>query len=70
MIELTLFDGRRQYVAPSAIASVAETGASSQWHGVRAVVKLFDGTVIEVRDSAQEVMRSIQRFAQATGPKT
>jgi len=69
MIELTLVDGRRKYVAPSAIASVTETGASSQWHGIRAVVKLFDGTSVEVCDSAHEVMRAIQRFAQPTEPK-
>ena len=28
-------------------AKVTEAGTSSQWHGIRAVVRLFDGSIIE-----------------------
>ena len=53
MIEIRAHNGTRHYVSPAAIASVSETGASSMWHGVRSIVRLFDGTVIESDDTAE-----------------
>lgn len=56
MIKLTDSNGRAHYVAVSAIATVCEASTSSQWHGIRAIVKLFDKTVIEASDTASEVI--------------
>lgn len=55
VIRITGIDGRAHYVSPSAIASITEAGASSQWHGVKAIVRLFDGRVIEASETAQEI---------------
>ena len=55
MIKLTDINGHTRYVAASAIASVTEAGASSQWHGIKSIVKLFDGLVIECQQTADDV---------------
>jgi hypothetical protein len=59
MIKLTGINGNNHYLAPPAIASVQEAGVSSQWHGVRAIVRTFDGLTLEVREDAAEVARLI-----------
>lgn len=43
MIKLTNSNGYDLYFAPDAIASVQEAGTSSQWHGICAIVRTFDG---------------------------
>jgi uncharacterized protein YlzI (FlbEa/FlbD family) len=60
VIQLTDINGQSIYLAPAAIAVVRETGASSQWHGIRAVVKTFDGRTLEVRESAAEIAAKVQ----------
>lgn len=64
MIELTDREGRSTFVAPSAIASVAEAGVSSQWHGTRSYVRLFDGRVIEASQTAHAISEAVSK---ATG---
>lgn len=59
MIRLTAFDGQSHWVAPAAVASVTEASASSQWHGVKAIVRLFDGTLIEAQDEAKRIAERI-----------
>ena len=59
MIKLTTPTGTTRYVAPTAIASIAEAGAGSQWHGIKSYVKLFDGTVIECRETAEEIAKEV-----------
>lgn len=59
MIKLTSPKGTTQYVAPSAIALITEAGNSSQWHGIRAYVKLFDGKTIECSETADEIALQI-----------
>jgi uncharacterized protein YlzI (FlbEa/FlbD family) len=59
MIQLTTPEGRRAFVSPQAIASVCEAGVSSQWHGTRAIVRMVDGRVIEVSESAAEVSEMV-----------
>ncbi len=61
MIELRDIHGRRRYVAADAVASITETGASSQWHGIKCIVKLFDGSVIECGDECAAVAAAVQR---------
>lgn len=58
MVEATTISGEKVYLAPSAIAEVWEAGASSQWHGIRALIKTFDGRTIEVRETASEIARA------------
>lgn len=56
MIALHDTEGRAIYLAPAAIAQINEAGASSQWHGIRAYVKTFDGKTLEVRETAREIL--------------
>lgn len=55
MITLTDINRRQHYLAPTAIARVQEAGTSSQWHGVCAIVQMFDGQVLEVRERAADI---------------
>lgn len=54
---LTLFDasGQRLLLHKDAVAQVTEAGPSSQWHGIRAFIKTFDGRTLEVRESITEI---------------
>ncbi len=61
MIELSAIDGRKIYLAPAAIAEITEAGASSQWHGIRAYVRTFDGRTLEVRETASEIAQSASK---------
>lgn len=61
MINLSTVDGKNVFIAPAAIAEVQEAGTSSQWHGIRAYVRTFDGRTIEVRETAQDIARDIRR---------
>lgn len=55
MITITDINGKKRYLAAAAIASIAEASTSSQWHGVRSIVKLFDKTIIEAQEPAGEI---------------
>jgi len=59
MIRVTDINGRTQYLAPAAIARVVEAGPSSQWHGIRCIVHLFDGKVVEAQERADEIFSAI-----------
>ncbi|BAW24317.1 MULTISPECIES: hypothetical protein [Pseudomonas] len=60
MIQLTGINRNAIHLAPAAIASVTEAGSSSQWHGICAIVRTFDGQVLEVRDRADDIVRQIK----------
>lgn len=55
MIEVIDAYGKRHFLASAAIAEILEAGASSQWHGIMAYIKTFDGRTIEVRETASEI---------------
>lgn len=59
MIEVNDTYGRKVFLAPSAVAEVIEAAASSQWHGIKAYIRTFDGRTIEVRESASEIARML-----------
>ena len=59
MIEVNDTYGRKVFLAPSAVSEVIEAGASSQWHGIKAYIRTFDGRTIEVRESASEIARML-----------
>lgn len=59
MIEITDQAGRSHYIAPGSILCVAETGPSSQWHGIRAIVKTMDGQTIEARETAKAIADAV-----------
>ena len=58
MIEVTNNYGQKVFLAPSAIAEILEAGPSSQWHGVRAYIRTFDGRTIEARESASDIAKA------------
>ena len=60
MIQVTNIYGKKVFLAPSAIAEIIEAAASSQWHGIRAYIRTFDGRTIEVRESVDEIALAIQ----------
>lgn len=60
MIELRDPNGARHIVSAAAIARIVEAGPSSQWHGIRSVVHLFDGKVIEVQEECALIRRLIE----------
>ncbi len=49
------------YVAPDNIARVTEASTNCQWHGIRAIVKLFDGTVLECSETAHDINAAITK---------
>lgn len=55
MIRVTTPDGRAQLLHPDAVASISEAAPSSQWHGIRAHVLLFNGKTLEVSETLQAV---------------
>lgn len=59
MVKMTDRNGLARFVAASAIASISEASASCRWHGTRAIVKLFDGTLIETQESATDLARAV-----------
>lgn len=48
------------FVAAGNVARIDQAGASSQWHGIRSFVRLFDGGVIECHQDATEVARLVE----------
>lgn len=60
MIKLTDHNGRDHYLAPAAIARVSEAGVSSQWHGIRSIVRTFEGEILEVRESSNEIAQQVR----------
>jgi uncharacterized protein YlzI (FlbEa/FlbD family) len=59
MITLTDINRRQHFLSPTAIARVQEAGTSSQWHGVCAIVHMFDGQVLEVRERAADIASQV-----------
>jgi hypothetical protein len=47
------------YVAAENIARITEAGVSSQWHGIRSFVRLFDGAVLECSEVAADIAKEI-----------
>lgn len=60
MVEITDYNGRAHYLAVKAIAQVSEAGPSSQWHGIRSLVKTFDGKTIESSETAFDIAQKVQ----------
>ena len=63
MIKLTSPTSSRpitHYVHPDAIARMTEASASSQWHGIRTIVRTFDGEVLEVSEDMHHIVKMLQ----------
>lgn len=60
MLKLTNASGLAVFLHPDAIAYVLETGASSRWHNVYAIVRTFDGKTIEVREEPSHIQSLIE----------
>lgn len=60
MIEVNNTYGQKVYLSPSAIAEILEAGTASQWHGIRAYIRTFDGRTIEVRESASDIAQMLK----------
>lgn len=67
MIKLTGLNGETHWLTRDVIAQVTEAGASSRWHGIRAIVRTFDGRVIEAQQDAAAIVRLIDAENAAGG---
>ena len=47
------------YIAADNIARITEAGLSSQWHGIRSIVKLFDGSTLECSETCSEIAKQV-----------
>lgn len=52
------------HVHPQAVARITEAGPSSQWNGIRAIVKMFDGGILEVEETADAVRALVDKAAE------
>lgn len=70
MFKITDGNGRPHYVSAENVARVTEAGPSSSWHGIRSIVRLFDGAVIECQQDAHEVAKLVEsdRLKNQQGP--
>lgn len=66
MIEILRHDGRKELINPAAIARVTEACASSQWYGIKSIVKLFDGQVIESCHTTDEITALLAKQPQVS----
>jgi hypothetical protein len=55
MLQLTDINGATHYIAADNICRITEAGLSSQWHGIKSIVRLFDGATIECQQDAKTV---------------
>lgn len=62
IINVQDINGRCHMVNTDAIARVTEAGASSQWHGVKTIIKFIDGSVIEARSTMNEISSQLSEF--------
>ena len=60
MIKLIDSNGRAHHVSAENIARVSEAAVSSQRHGIRSYVMLFDGGTIECQQTDQEVAQLVE----------
>lgn len=59
MIRVTDIYGRQHLLHKDAISQVSQPGDSAAWHGVRAFVRLFNGNVIEARETPDQIAAQI-----------
>lgn len=60
MIVLYDADGRKHLVAKTAIAKITEAQVSSQWHGTKCFVQLFDGSRIGSSEDVETIRNKIE----------
>lgn len=60
MIRLHDIDGRIVWLARESIETITEAGPSSQWHGIRSIVRTVNGRTIEASESVDVVMSMMQ----------
>jgi hypothetical protein len=63
MIKITDINGRSHFLSPNDIARITEAGVSSQWHGIRAIVKTMNGCTIEASETAVEIAAKLTTAA-------
>jgi NTP pyrophosphatase (non-canonical NTP hydrolase) len=64
MIRLNTYNGsgyRTNYVSAKNIARITEASTSSQWHGIRSIVRLFDGETLEVSETADWISAEVEK---------
>jgi hypothetical protein len=55
MLKLTNSNGCTVYLPPQLVHSITEAGTSSQWHGIRSIVKTIHGQTHECQETAGEL---------------
>ena len=57
MFKITDSSGHDVYLAAENISRINEAATASQWHGIRSIVRTFDGAVIECQQDAVKVAK-------------
>jgi uncharacterized protein YlzI (FlbEa/FlbD family) len=61
MITITGIDGRKHHLHRDAVARISESPTSSAWHGIRSLVKTFDGEVIEAQEAPKQILAELDK---------
>lgn len=59
MIRISTNSGAH-YVAANNIARLTEASASSQWHGIRTIVRLYDGATMEAQERIEDLRKLVE----------
>lgn len=51
----------KHYVSAQNIARITEADTSSQWHGIRSVVRLHDGGLLECGETADAIYKAVEK---------
>ncbi len=62
MLKLTGAPGHTVYVPAYLVASITVASASSQWHGIRCIVKTVHGQIYECQETAAEVKAAWEKL--------
>ena len=60
MIKLTETRSGPIYIAADQVAKIITPSPATQWHGTRAIIKMKDGSMHEVEETADKVAAAVE----------
>lgn len=60
MVRLYVIGTGDIYVSSKSISCIEPASNSAAWHGVRSIVRLFDGRVLEVSENPEQVLAAMR----------
>lgn len=65
MLKITNTNGLTTYVPIQLVESITEAGTSSQWHGIRSIIKTTKGNTYECRETAESMQAAYDKEMQS-----